>query len=212
VTIESVHQGNSTTQVFDRVITTVANPLISDTCVQLNEEERGRLNQAEYLGVVCTSLLLDKPLGGYYVTNITDSWVPLTGIIEMGSILDSQQLNGNYLVYLPQYMASNDLRFEESDESVHDRALSTLEKMYPNFSRGSVKAIQTARARYVMTLPTLNYSQSIPAIVSSVPGLYLLNSAQITIGCLNVNEVIEMAYRELARAILPDSKRLLTEA
>ncbi len=203
--VATERQGESSEQIFDRVVMTVANPLIAATCEQLNADEQLRLKQAEYLGVVCTSLLLEKPLGGYYVTNITDSWVPLTGIIEMGSILDSQQLSGNYLVYLPQYMASNDPRFEEKDESVHERALATLEKMYPNFSRTSVKAIQTARARYVMTLPTLNYSQTLPPIVSSVPGLYLLNSAQITIGCLNVNEVMEMAHRELDRAILPNS-------
>jgi protoporphyrinogen oxidase len=154
---------------------------------------------------VCTSLLIDKPLGGFYVTNITDDWVPLTGIIEMGSIVKPEYLGGHYLVYLPQYLLSDDPRFEETDEVIHERCLTTLAKIYPDFDRSRVAAIQTARARHVMTLPTLNYSKRLPPVVSSVPGLYLLNSAQVTVGNLNVNETIEIVERELARAVLPDA-------
>jgi hypothetical protein len=77
--------------------------------------------------------------------------------------------------------------------------------MYPNFSRSQVSAIQTARARHVMALPTLKYSENLPPVVSSVPGLYLLNSAQVTKGNLNVNETIEIVERELAQSILPDA-------
>jgi protoporphyrinogen oxidase len=181
---------------FDHVIMTNPSPWIVGSCPQLTADERERLSGGEYLGVVCTSLLLDRPLGGYYVTNIIDDGVPLTGIIEMGAIVDPQYLGGGYLVYLPQYLLANDARFEESDEVVHERALSTLERIYPHFNRSQVRAIQTARARHVMALPALNYSQRLPAVKSSVAGLYLLNSAQITVGNLNVNEVLEIVDRE----------------
>lgn len=197
--------GAEVTSEFERVIMTVPSPMIAKSCQQLSVDEMTRLTEAEYLGVVCTSLLIDKPLGGFYVTNITDDWVPLTGIIEMGSIVKPEYLGGHYLVYLPQYLLSDDPRFEESDEVIHERCLSTLAKIYPNFDRSRVAAIQTARARHVMTLPTLNYSKRLPPVVSSVPGLYLLNSAQVTVGNLNVNETIEIVERELARAVLPDA-------
>lgn len=191
-------------EAFDRVVMTAPSPMIAKTCPGLNDDERDRLTKAEYLGVVCTSLLIDRPLAGYYVTNITDSWVPLTGIIEMGAIVDPQYLGGHYLVYLPRYLLANDPGFDESDEAIHERCLATLEKMYPDFNRSRVAAIQTARAKYVMALPTLNYSQNLPPVVSSVPGLYLLNSAQITKGNLNVNETIEIVERELEQSIYPD--------
>jgi protoporphyrinogen oxidase len=151
-------------------------------------------------------LLLDRPLAGYYVTNVIDSWVPLTGIIEMGAIVEPQYLNGHYLVYLPRYLMANDAGFDEPDESIHERCLVTLERMYPNFNRSQVSAIQTARARHVMALPTLKYSEQLPPVVCSVPGLYLLNSAQVTKGNLNVNETIEIVERELEQSILPDSQ------
>ncbi len=176
---------------FDRVVNTVPSPIISRSCPALSDDEHRRLASAEYIGVVCTSLLLDRPLGGYYVTNITDSGIPLTGVIEMGSIVAPEYLGGNYLVYLPRYLMADDPGLNEPSESIHERCLATLEKMYPKFDRSQVKAIQTARAKHVMALPTLNYSQQLPPVVTSMPGHYILNSAQITKGNLNVNETIE---------------------
>ena len=202
---------NQRTESFDRVVMTAPSPIIDKSCSGLGEAERTRLNSAEYLGVVCTSLLLDRPLAGYYVTNVIDSWVPLTGIIEMGAIVDPKYLNGHYLVYLPRYLMANDAGFDESDDTIHERCLTTLEKMYPKFDRSQVAAIQTARARHVMALPTLRYSEQLPPVVSSVPGLYLLNSAQVTKGNLNVNETIEIVERELEQSIMPDFKATVTQ-
>jgi len=48
----------------------------------------------EYLGVLCASLVLKRPLSGYYVTNITDSWAPFTAVIEMTALVDPAQFGG----------------------------------------------------------------------------------------------------------------------
>ncbi|MFO0924655.1 MAG: NAD(P)/FAD-dependent oxidoreductase [Pirellulales bacterium] len=195
-------------ETFDRAILTIPSHTISTVCPQLEQDEHQRLQSVEYIGVVCTSLLLEQPLGGYYVTNITDSWVPLTGIIEMGAIVKPDKLDGHYLVYLPRYLMSDDTRLSESEDSIHERCLQTLEKMYPQFRRDQVKAIQTARAKYVMALPTLNYSETRPKIVSSMPGVYLLNSAQIVKGNLNVNETLELLDDEMEQTVWRDHQRL----
>jgi protoporphyrinogen oxidase len=197
--------GHDQSAKFDRVIVTSPTHIAADICHDLTDREREQLRRVEYLGVICTSLLLDKPLGGYYVTNIIDDWVPLTGIIEMGSILPPEKLNGNYLVYLPQYMLSTDSRFEETDEQIHARCLDTLEKMYPDFKATQVRAIQTARAKLVMSIPTIDYSQNLPPVIVNEPGLYLLNSAQIVQGTLNVNETLELAKKTLQESILKQS-------
>ena len=207
ISVACGREGNLQTKLFDRVIMTTPSKSITQACRQLLDDERENLERIEYLGVVCTSMLLDGPLGGYYVTNITDTWVPLTGIIEMGAIVDPKHLDGKYLVYLPKYLLSNDIAFDEPEEQIHERCLATLEKMYPKFQRDQVSAMQTAKARYVMALPTLKYSKSLPPVACSVPGLYLLNSAQITKGNLNVNETIELAEHELEKTIIPDHER-----
>jgi protoporphyrinogen oxidase len=194
---------------FDRVVMTLPLPSIASACHELNSEERDRMKATEYLGVVCTSLLLKKELGGFYVTNILDRWVPLTGIIEMGSIVKPEKLGGHYLVYLPQYVLSDDPRLSEPDEVIHERCLSTLEKMYPEFRRDSVTAIQTARAKYVMAIPTLNYSEKRPPSVLSQSGLYLLNSARIVKGNLNVNETLDLLAEDFQQFVWPDHLKLV---
>lgn len=189
---------------FDNVIFTVPSPLISQCCPQLTAEEHRRHSQIEYLGVICASLLMKKPFKGYYVTNIVDSWVPLTGIIEMSTIVDRKELDDHTLVYLPKYVAaSDDQAFAESDLDIEERFLSTLEKMYPDFSREDVAEFKVARARNVMALPTLNYSEKLPPMRTSIPGVYAINSAQIVEGNLNVNETIAIAKRAMQEILEP---------
>lgn len=199
----------SLTDSFDRVVTTVPSPSILETVDGLSENEIRLLSRTEYLGVVCTSLLLSKPLGGYYVTNITDPGIPLTGVIEMGSILKPEQLGGHYLVYLPKYVLANDPAMDESPDTIHERCLTTLERMYPHFKRTDVHAIQTAKARYVMALPTLDYSEQRCPVVAERPGLYLLNSARIVDGTLNVNEILRLVDMELPSSIWPAHTKCL---
>lgn len=201
--VESDSNGMLTSGEFDRVVATIPSTSILKTIDGLSDVEAQRLKQTEYLGVVCTSLLLDRPLGGYYVTNITDPGFPLTGVIEMGTILPPEKLGGHYLVYLPKYVMSDAPEMNESDETIHERCIATLERMYPNFHRSQVRAIQTAKAKSVMALPTLNYSSQRCPIVADQAGLYLLNSARIVDGTLNVNEILRLVDTELPQTIWP---------
>ncbi len=195
---------DGTEEQFDRVVFTTPAPIVARTCPQLNEDERKRFNGVQYLGITCSSLLLKKPISSYYVPNITDDWVPLTAVIEMTTIVDPKELSGYSLVYLPKYMVSDDPAFAESDDTVRERCLETLERMYPHFSREDVEAFRISRARYVMALPTLSYSERLPPMKTSVPGVYAVNNAHILKGNLNVNETIEIAEEAM--------KSVLTEA
>jgi hypothetical protein len=55
-----------------------------------------------------------------------------------------------------------------------------------------------SRVRHVFPIATLGYSRSLPPIETSVPGAYLLNSAHIVNGTLNVNETLGLVERGLA--------------
>lgn len=198
--------GDGRVETFDNVISTIASPLIAQQCDQLSEGEKDRLRSIKYLGVVCASMLLKKSISPYYVTNITDTWVPLTGIIEMSTIVDSaSQLGGNHLVYLPKYMVDDHEDLKESDEAYKERCLSTLEKMYDHFSREDVLDFKVARAKYVAALSTVDYSTRLPPVVTSVPGFYALNSAHILEGNLNVNETLLLGESLLRDEVWPDA-------
>jgi hypothetical protein len=54
-----------------------------------------------------------------------------------------------------------------------------------------------------MALPTLNYSENLPPMKTSIPGVFAVNSAHIVKGNLNVNETIEIAEDALQRWLIP---------
>ena len=197
--------GDGRVETFDNVVTTIASPLIAGQCDQLTDEEKHKLKNIKYLGVVCASMLLTEPISPYYVTNITDTWVPLTGVIEMSTIVDSEQeLGGKHLVYLPKYLPDDHEGLKETDEDYQEKCLSTLEKMYDHFSRDNVIDFKVARARYVAALSTIDYSTRLPPVVTSVPGFYALNSAHILEGNLNVNETIRLGEEKLSGEVWDD--------
>ncbi|SMP73194.1 Protoporphyrinogen oxidase [Neorhodopirellula lusitana] len=197
--------GETRQENFDCVVSTIASPMIAKQCPQLSEDEKSRHRGIRYLGVVCASMLLNKPISPYYVTNITDTWVPLTGIIEMSTIASpDEELGGHHLVYLPKYLADDHEGLNESDADYQEKCLSTLEKMYDHFSRDQVIDFKIARTKYVAALSTVDYSTRLPDVVSSVPGFYALNSAHIVKGNLNVNETITLGEEKMIEEVWPD--------
>jgi protoporphyrinogen oxidase len=183
---------------FDRVVVTTPAPAALQVCEGLSDEERERLQGIRYQGIVCASLLLKKPLAGYYVTNITDDDLPFTGVIEMTALVDPLEMGSRHLVYLPKYVTPDDPIFQLTDRQIEDRFLTALQGMYPNFQRTDVEAFRVSRVRHVLAVSTLNYSQRLPPMVTSVPGLSIVNSAHIVNGTLNVNETVQLAERAVA--------------
>lgn len=186
---------------FDRVVVTLASPLAARVCRDLQAHESALLRGVEYQGIICASALLDRPLAGYYVTNITDAWVPFTAVIEMTALVDPAAFGGRTLVYLPKYVPSADPAFTLDDDRIEREFLDALVRMYPHFSRQAVRAFKISRVPYVLPLTTLEYSSRLPAVRTSLAGLYTVNSTHIVNGTLNVNETVELANRTAAQLL-----------
>jgi len=183
---------------FARTIVTVPAPQAARLIPALDEDQRDRLASKVYGGIVCASLVLDEPLGPYYVTNLTDEWVPFSAVIDMAAVVDRREWNGHALAYLPKYVRPDDPLFDESDATIEATFLTALERMYPGFTRSRVRAFRVSRVRNVFPIATLGYSKRLPSIATSVPGVYTLNSAHIVNGTLNVNETVQLVERGLA--------------
>lgn len=178
---------------FDQVVMTMPSPIAARLCTGLSETEKQQLNGVRYQGIICASLVLKNPLANYYVTNLIDSWVPFTAVIEMSALVDRQQFSGNCLVYLPKYVDPADPMFEQSDADIESSFISALERMYPHFHKSDVLAFKVSRVRRVLAISTLNYSQNLAPMKTSVAGVSIVNSAHILNGTLNVNECVQLA-------------------
>lgn len=188
-------------EAFDQVVVTTAAPIAAKICRDLTQDELDRLQALRYQGIICASLVLKKPLAGFYVTNITDD-APFTAIIEMSALVDPAEFGGRHLVYLPKYVAPDDPLFQQPDHRIRDDFLAGLFKIHPHLSADDVLAFRISRVRYVLAISTLNYSDNLPPMTTSIPGLFIVNSAHIANGTLNVNETLQLADRAVNHMLM----------
>jgi protoporphyrinogen oxidase len=188
-------------EAFDEVVVAAPPPAMLALCPDLAGDAKDRLAGVRMQGIVCASLLLNRPLGGYYVTNITEP-MPFTAVIETSALVDRAAFGGKTLVYLPKYCPPDDPLFDEPDDDIRTRFIAALLRMYPDLHPvADVAAFQVARAKHVFAFPTLRYSDRVPGFATNVPGLWTASGAQIVNGTLNVNETLLLADRALAAVL-----------
>ncbi len=187
---------------FDHIVLTTPSSVVAKLCDGMDANEIAKHESIEYLGIVCASVLLKHPLRGFYVTNITDE-VPFTAVIEMTTIVPPEELGGHTLVYLPKYATQDDEVFRCSDDEVRQTFLATLFRMYPELEPSDVEAFRVSRVRNVVAIPTIDYSKRLPPIRSSIPQVYVINSAHILKGNLNVNETVGLANEAFDEHLAP---------
>lgn len=182
---------------FDEVIITLPGAIAGKICTGLAADEIQKLNAVEYLSVICLAVILDQSISKFYVTNITDERVPFTGIIEMTALVDKKYFGGNSLIYLPKYLVADDPLFLKSDEEIKNYFIKNLLQMYPELTMNNIQFAGVAKAKHVITVAKLGYSATLPAVRTSIPKLYIINTAHIKDGTLNVNETIRVAESKL---------------
>jgi hypothetical protein len=160
---------------------------------ELTAPERARLAAIPYAGVVCASLLLDKPVSPYYITNITDHWVPFSAIIEFSNVTGTAPFDGKSLVYLPKYLATDDPLFLQDDDAIRNSFISALIRMIPGFDPAGVSAFRVSRVRNVFPFPIASKPYDPPPFATSLPGVTLATAAQIDDATLNVDRSIALA-------------------
>jgi protoporphyrinogen oxidase len=164
----------------------------------------GRLAEAtgrKYLGVVCLAVVLRRPLTPFYVLNIADNHIPLTGMIEMTGVIDpKEETNGLSLVYLPRYVDSEDPFLSASDSCVHKELLSNgLGRLFPHLRTSDIVSSHVQRARYVQPLQLV--TGNVPRPGNRLPDLQspvvVANTACLACPTLNNDEVVGLA-KEIA--------------
>jgi protoporphyrinogen oxidase len=165
----------------------------------VDQVERDNPTSATYLGVACLVLVLEKPLTPYYVLNIGESSVALTGLIEMTNLIDrARETKGLSLIYLPRYMDSESKAFQESDESLRTAMVEQgVTRLYPDFDLSRAVYAGVHRARYVQPLPLVRTSGGggrgdIPTL--SRP-FQIVNTSMLRCATLNNNEVVGLVDR-----------------
>lgn len=201
----------ATVRAFDRVVSTLPCGPTARLCDALAPDLKARLDRVVYQGILCASVVLNRPLGGYYLTYLTDPDLPFTAIVEMSALTGRARFGGKTLVYLPRYVTQDDPYWQMSDDAIRNRFLAGLTRIYPDITPGEIEAFRLSRVRNVMVVPTLGYSDLAPAVATNIPGFHIVNSAQITDGTLNVDATLGVVERALPQ-LLGGAPNLRTRA
>lgn len=186
-------------QVFFTGPTRLARAVVGDELAAYVERVAADHPTSEtYLGVACLVLACKRQLTPYYVLNIADPRVELTGVIEMTNLIDRHaETLGLSLLYLPRYMDSADPRFDEPDDVLRRGLMDNgLKRLFPSLRDDEIVYSGIHRARYVQPLPLVRKGG---AGTSELPELarplQILNTSMLTCATLNNNEVVALVDR-----------------
>lgn len=166
-----------------------------------------RLREIEYLGVVCASVVLDRPATGGYLTYVTDD-TPYTAIVEMTRLTGPAALGGHHLVYLPKYASPSDPIFGEDVDVVGERFVADFVDRYPGLTRDAVIGVRTASARHVMPVPAVGRVPGRLGVRSGIRGLYVGSSAHVDDGTLNIESSLRVAEKVVEAVVHDDAHKV----
>jgi len=156
-----------------------------------------------YLGVILLLVVLRRRLTPYYTTNVTDTSVPFTGVIETTNLIAPEHVGGHHLVYLPKYVYPDNPYTAMDDASLEAEFLGHLRRMFPDLTEDDIVTTRLFRERYVEPIHPIGGTQRIAPMRTEIPGLYLANTSQIYPALTNCDSVTRHA-RQVSSLIIED--------
>lgn len=194
---------------YDQVVVTTPMPVAARLLPAAPPAYLDALTSFRYLGIVCPLLVLSQPLSDFWVTNVADRAVPLTGVIETTSYIEPRFVGGHHLVYAPKYTAPDSRWMRASDDEIRREWMAALRTIFPRMDPCSVRQFLVHRERFVEPLRQAGSTREVPGIETPIPGLYLVTTAQIYPALTNGESVTKHASGAATRILrrgLPDAR------
>jgi protoporphyrinogen oxidase len=160
-----------------------------------------RLDQIEYLGVICSLLVLKRRVSPYYVINLLDGTLPFTGIVESTNLIPSHYFGKRHLVYLPKYVTKDDPLSNLSDQEISSIFFEKLRSVFPDLNEKDLLHEKIFREKYVQPVLDVGFLERQVGFQTPVPGVYLVNSSMISNSTLNNNAIINLAIKAAEKII-----------
>jgi len=190
---------------FDYVVSAVPLPVFLRLVPGLGEEERRRLGEIDFLGVVCLTLRLREALTGDFWLNVNDPRIPFNGLIEYTNLHPDITGDGSKVVYVPYYLPVDHPRFRASDEELFAECVEALALIKPGFSRRDVLDHAVSRDPFAQVICPADFLQQVPSPQTGVRGLFLIESSQLYPADRTISGTIDLAA-DVARRIREENR------
>jgi protoporphyrinogen oxidase len=163
----------------DVVISTATTSRFRQMAPQLDGPYVEGLKRIPTIGIFCLFLRLARPVTPFFWVNTNDPRVPFAGMIEYTNLNPLPELDGDTILYVPQYLSADDPRYAQSDEEVLRRYTDALALIHPAFDRTWVKFSAVFRDRFAQPICLTDYRTTTPSIQTPIPNLFLTDSCQL---------------------------------
>jgi protoporphyrinogen oxidase len=163
----------------DAVISTVTTSRFRQLASGLDGDYVERLKRIPTIGIFCLFLRLSERVTPFFWVNTNDPRVPFAGMIEYTNLNPVPELEGDRVLYVPQYLSADDPRYAQTDEEVLKSYTDALALINPAFDRRWVKFSAVFRDRFAQPICLTDYRTTTPTIRTPVPNLFLTDSSQL---------------------------------
>lgn len=191
-------------QHYDRILVTTSPQRLTELSPTLSKEYQAKLAALKSMGSVVLVLALKQQLSeeGYYWYNLPEGvGFPYLALVEHTNYLSPEYFGGDHIVYCGDYRDPDHEYFTLTKEALLERFLPSLKKINAHFSSAWVKKSWVFKAKYAQPVPEVNHAQNIPALETSIHGLYFASMSQVYPWDRGTNFAVEIG-RRAARQIL----------
>ena len=196
-------QEGETFEPFDAVVATAPSYDMPRLLPGLPDEYLARLTGVNYMAAVLLILVLDRPLSHIYWLNVADRSIPFVGVIEQTNLIGPEHYGGKHIVYLSNYLDTEDRLYAMEHDELLDEYLPHLRKINPEFDPSWVQTSYHHRVDAAQPIIGTNYSQRIPDHRTPVTGVYLANTTQVYPEDRGTNYSVRMG-RHVAGMVMED--------
>ncbi len=165
----------------DWCISTMPLPILRQAIAGTSLEEKVRIPELRYQGVVNAMFFLKKPLDNYYWAPVMGSKTEFDGVVEMTELVHTEHYGGHHVAYVMKYCDRESELFQEPAESIGTRWKTQILSLYPdlNLRDDDVADVRVFKAPFVEPAYPLGYSKLKPEINDGETRLFLATSAQV---------------------------------
>lgn len=168
------------TEQFDRAIFTLPSFLFLKTAPQLPEAYRKKFTRLKGLGATNLILRLKKPFftDNTYWLSVCDPTSPVMAVVEHTHFMDKKYYDNEHLVYLGNYLPTDDPRYQMTDKEQLQLFDPFLTKINPEYRKNLI-GYHLFKAPFAQPVIPTNYSQMIPSMITPLKHVFLTNMEQV---------------------------------
>ena len=178
--VDGVSTNNSNEiELFDAIICTTPSHIFRNLVKNISHDFSGSIHKVKYMAAVLLILVLDRSFTKYYWLNVADTEIPFVGIIEHTNLVPAFNYNGKTILYISNYINSDDPLYGACKTELIDKYTPHLMKINNSFNKSWITDAFHQKVPDAQPIIEKNYSSKLTPHKTVIKNLYLANTSQI---------------------------------